>query len=129
MLFYQRGLTINNMFKYNAKVERVIDGDTIDAMIDLGFDTWVSKRIRFYGIDAPESRTRDLEEKKRGKAATAYLSAILDENNNEFILKSHGVGKFGRCLGELFVESLGDLSVQQQMINEGHGVSYHGGSR
>jgi len=122
-------LTINDMFKYNAKVERVIDGDTIDAMIDLGFDTWVSKRIRFYGIDAPESRTRDLEEKKRGKAATAYLSAILDENNNEFILKSHGVGKFGRCLGELFVESLGDLSVQQQMINEGHGVSYHGGSR
>ena len=122
-------LTINDMFKYNAKVERVIDGDTIDAMIDLGFDTWVSKRIRFYGIDAPESRTRDLEEKKRGKAATAYLSAILDEINNEFILKSHGVGKFGRCLGELFVESLGDLSVQQQMINEGHGVSYHGGSR
>ena len=122
-------LTINDMFKYNAKVERVIDGDTIDAMIDLGFDTWVSKRIRFYGIDAPESRTRDLEEKKRGKAATAYLSAILEENNNEFILKSHGVGKFGRCLGELFVESLGDLSVQQQMINEGHGVSYHGGSR
>jgi len=129
MLFYQMDLTINDMFKYNAKVERVIDGDTIDAMIDLGFDTWVSKRIRFYGIDAPESRTRDLEEKKRGKAATAYLSAILEENNNEFILKSHGVGKFGRCLGELFVESLGDLSVQQQMINEGHGVSYHGGSR
>lgn len=117
------------MFKYNAKVERVIDGDTIDAMIDLGFDTWISKRIRFYGIDAPESRTRDLEEKKRGKAATAYLTTILEENNNEFILKSHGVGKFGRCLGELFVESLGDLSVQQQMINEGHGVSYHGGSR
>lgn len=117
------------MFKYNAKVTRIIDGDTIDAMIDLGFNTWVSKRIRFYGIDTPESRTRDLEEKKRGKAATAYLTEILSANDNKFILQSHGVGKFGRCLGELFVESLGDLSVQEKMINEGHGVAYHGGSR
>ena len=117
------------MYKYNATVTRVIDGDTIDAMIDLGFDTWVSKRIRFYGINTPESRTRDLEEKKRGKAATAYLIEILEANDNKFVLQSHGVGKFGRCLGELFVESLGDLSVQQQMINEGHGVAYYGGAR
>jgi len=117
------------MFRYNAKVSRIIDGDTIDALIDLGFDTWVSKRIRFYGIDAPESRTRDLEEKKRGKAATAYLTKILEANDNTFVLQSHGVGKFGRCLGELFVETLGDVSVQQQMINEGHGVPYLGGAR
>ena len=117
------------MFIYDAKVDRIIDGDTIDAIIDLGFKTFVKKRIRFYGINAPESRTRDLEEKKRGKAATAYLTELLEANDNKFVLKSHGVGKFGRCLGELFVKSLGELSVQSQMINEGHGVEYLGGKR
>ena len=117
------------MFKYNALVERVIDGDTIVARIDLGFKTWVVKTIRFYGINTPESRTRDLEEKKRGKAATARLIEILDANDNKFVLQSHGVGKFGRCLGELFVETLGETSIQEQLITEGHGVPYFGGKR
>ena len=116
------------MFEYNATVKRVVDGDTIDAMVDLGFGTWKKVRIRFYGINAPESRTRDLEEKKRGLAAKDRLIEILKANDNKFMLKSHGVGKFGRCLGELFVES-SEESVQQILINEGHGVAYFGGKR
>ena len=117
------------MFEYNAVLDRVIDGDTVDATIDLGFDTWKKTRIRFYGINTPESRTRDLEEKKRGLAAKERLIEILKANDNKFDLKSHGVGKYGRCLGELFVETLGETSVQETLINEGHGVAYFGGKR
>jgi len=117
------------MFEYNAVLDRVVDGDTVDATIDLGFDTWKKTRIRFYGINTPESRTRDLEEKKRGLAAKDRLIEILKANDNKFVLKSHGVGKYGRCLGELYVETLGEVSVQQTLINEGHGVAYFGGKR
>jgi micrococcal nuclease len=117
------------MYTYKAECLRVVDGDTIDARIDLGFDTWKKIRIRFYGINTPESRTRDLEEKARGLAAKKRLQEILEINKNIFILKSHGVGKYGRCLGELFVETLGETSVQQTLINEGHGIEYFGGKR
>ena len=117
------------MFEYNAVLDRVVDGDTVDATIDLGFDTWKKTRIRFYGINAPESRTRDLEEKKKGLAAKERLIEILKAYDNKFVLKSHGVGKYGRCLGELYVETLGEVSVQQTLINEGHGVAYFGGKR
>ena len=117
------------MFEYNAVLDRVVDGDTVDATIDLGFDTWKKTRIRFYGINAPESRTRDLEEKKKGLAAKERLIEILKANDNKFVLKSHGVGKYGRCLGELYVETLGEISVQQTLINEGHGIAYFGGKR
>ena len=117
------------MYKYNAKVSRVVDGDTVDALVDLGFDTWKHVRIRMMGLNAPESRTRDLEEKKRGLAAKDRLIELLGTNDDKFILQSHGVGKYGRCLGELFVESLGETSVQETLINEGHGVAYFGGKR
>ena len=83
------------MFEYNATVIKVVDGDTIDAMIDLGFNTWKKVRIRMHGINAPESRTRDLEEKKKGLAAKARLIEMLEENENHFKLISHGVGKYG----------------------------------
>ena len=110
------------MYKYNAKLIRVIDGDTIDALIDLGFDVWVKKRIRLYGINAPESRTRDLSEKEKGLAAKARLLEILTAADDKFVLVSHGVGKYGRCLGELFIES--QESVNQMLINEGHAIVY-----
>lgn len=116
-------------WRYEAQLIRVIDGDTVDAMIDLGFSTHRSIRIRFYGINTPESRTRDKAEKKRGKAATARLVEILDAESGKFIVQSLGVGKYGRCLGVLFTESLGETSVQQTLINEGHGVEYFGGKR
>ena len=116
-------------WRYAAQLDRVIDGDTVDAMIDLGFSTHRKIRIRFYGINTPESRTRDKAEKKRGKAATARLQEILDAEEGAFVVRSFGVGKYGRGLGELFTESLGETSVQQTLINEGHGVEYFGGKR
>ena len=116
-------------WRYAAQLDRVIDGDTVDAMIDLGFSTHRKIRIRFYGINTPESRTRDKAEKKRGKAATARLQEILDAEEGAFVVRSFGVGKYGRCLGELFNESLGETSVQQTLINEGHGVEYFAGKR
>ena len=116
-------------WRYAAQLDRVIDGDTVDAMIDLGFSTHRKIRIRFYGINTPESRTRDLEEKKRGKAASARLREILDADEGAFVVQSLGVGKYGRCLGVLFTESLGETSVQQTLINEGHGKEYFGGKR
>jgi micrococcal nuclease len=116
------------MFEYNGKVKKIVDGDTIDAYIDLGFNVWVTKRIRFMGIDTPESRTRDLTEKRYGLGAKHRLIEILEAQGNTFKLKSHGTGKFGRVLGELFVDAF-DVSVNEQMIAEGHAVKYFGGSK
>ena len=111
------------MYKYNAKLDRVVDGDTIDALVDLGFDTWKKVRIRMMGMNAPESRTRDLEEKKLGLAAKARLIEMLGDG--VFTLQSHGVGKYGRCLGEIFRES--HISLNRQLINEGHATVYFRG--
>ena len=116
------------MFEYNATVTKVVDGDTIDAMVDLGFGTWKKVRIRMHGINAPESRTRDLEEKKKGLAAKARLIEMLEENEKHFILISHGVGKFGRCLGEIYIKGH-NTSLNKQLISEGHGTEYFGGKR
>ena len=111
---------------YSAKLVRVVDGDTADAMIDLGFNVWVKSRIRFYGVDTWESRTRDLEEKKKGLEAKAYVKDLL-ENSDEgkFSLISHGTGKYGRVLGELFVKGH-DNSVNEMLKIEGHAYEYHG---
>ena len=122
------------MYTYKAKLDRVIDGDTIDALIDLGFDVSIKKRIRFLGINTPESRTRDLEEKAKGLAAKDRVKQLLDGCDN-ITLKSHGVGKYGRCLGELFIdmvdgkECLTLESINKLLIKEGHAVEYHGGKR
>lgn len=109
------------MYDYKAKLLRVIDGDTIDAMIDLGFNTWIKKRVRLYGIDAPESRTKDLEEKRQGQAATKRLQELLASTNGELIIHSHGIGKYGRCLGTLFI---GECNINQQLLLEGHAEEY-----
>ena len=119
------------MYTYKIDVLRVIDGDTIDANIDLGFDVSVKKRIRFMGINTPESRTRDLEEKKRGLAAKARVCELLD-TATEVQLISHGVGKFGRCLGEIDFSCPDGLTMKnlnKQLIEEGHAVEYFGGKR
>ena len=122
------------MYQYKIELDRIIDGDTIDCYIDLGFDIKTKKRIRFIGINTPESRTRDLEEKKRGLAAKARLKEIL-EDANEIHLDSHGVGKYGRVLGNLHVDHVGNvksptmLNVNELLIKEGHAVEYHGGKR
>ena len=114
------------MYIYNAKLDRVVDGDTLDAIVDLGFDTWKHIRVRLVGINTPESRTRDLEEKARGLAAKDFVVEILKQHKNNFILHSQGVGKYGRCLGNIF---LGDTNLNDLLINEGHAVEYSGGKR
>tara|TARA_R100001443_G_scaffold39548_1_gene52894 strand:+ start:2019 stop:2387 length:369 start_codon:yes stop_codon:yes gene_type:complete len=122
------------MYIYKIKLDRVVDGDTIDAYIDLGFDISVKKRIRFMGINTPETRTKDLEEKAKGLAAKDRLKSIL-EGTNTIQLNSHGVGKFGRCLGEIHVDVLDGkdcltlVNVNKLLINEGHATEYHGGKR
>ena len=114
------------MYIYKAKCLRVVDGDTIDAQIDLGFDTHKVIRIRLVGVNAAESRTRDLEEKARGLAAKQFVKDSLSKHKNEFVLHSQGVGKYGRCLGEIF---LGDVKLNELLITEGHAVEYFGGKR
>ena len=122
------------MYTYNIELLRVVDGDTIDAKIDLGFDVSVKKRVRFLGVNAPESRTRDLEEKARGLAAKDRVKQLL-EGTKTIQLKSHGVGKYGRCLGELHIDVVDGQqkmtleSVNELLIKEGHAVEYHGGKR
>ena len=112
------------MYEYYAELRRVVDGDTVDALVDLGFDTWKKVRIRMHGMNAPESRTRDLEEKARGIAAKVRLEEHLE--SGQFTLQSMGVGKFGRCLGILYVN---DVNINKTLITEGHAVEYHGGKR
>ena len=116
-------------YGYKCKLDRVVDGDTCDALIDLGFDTYVKKRIRFYGVDTWESRTRNKEEKVKGLAAKAYTKDLL-ENSDEgkFLLKSHGVGKYGRVLGELFVKGH-ETSVNELLKENGHAYEYDGGKK
>ena len=122
------------MYNYKISPLKIIDGDTIDAEIDLGFDIKVKKRVRFMGINAPESRTRDLEEKAKGLAAKDRVKALLDGCKN-VQLKSHGIGKFGRCLGEIMLdmvdgsEKLTLVSLNELLISEGHAVEYHGVKR
>ena len=122
------------MYTYKISPLKVVDGDTIDAEIDLGFDIKIKKRVRFMGINAPESRTKDLEEKARGLAAKDRLKNLL-EGANMIQLKSHGVGKYGRCLGELHIDVVDGQdkmtleNVNELLIKEGHAVEYHGGKR
>ena len=119
---------------YRAKLERVVDGDTVDAMIDVGFDTWVKRRIRFMGVDTWECRTRNKEEKVKGLAAKARTTELLTEvttQPNYFRLTSHGVGKYGRVLGELFVNDIeeNEININQELIDECTAYDYHGDTK
>ena len=118
-----------NKYEYTAKLDRVVDGDTCDALIDLGFDTWVKKRIRFKGVDTWECRTRDKEEKVKGLAAKAFTKDLLENSDDgKFALRSHGVGKYGRVLGELFVKGE-TKSVNDLLLENGHAYEYEGGKK
>jgi len=119
---------------YRAKLDRVVDGDTIDAMIDVGFDIWVKKRIRDMGVDTWEARTRDLDEKKKGLAAKARNKELLEKvsaKSGYFRLKSYGVGKYGRVLGELFIMDANgvQMNINETLIKEGHAYVYDGGKK
>ena len=118
-----------NKYEYSAKLQRVVDGDTCDALIDLGFDTWVKKRIRFKGVDTWECRTRDKEEKVKGLAAKEFTKNLLENSDGgKFAIRSHGVGKYGRVLGELFVKGE-EKSLNQLLLENGHAYEYEGGKK
>ena len=91
------------MYYYKAEVTRIIDGDTIDVTIDLGFSVATKARLRLYGINTPESRTRDKAEKKRGKAATARLQELIAKNKGWVYMQSREKGKYGRYLAEIYI--------------------------
>ena len=119
------------MHEYKCTILRVVDGDTVDVDIDLGFGVWLRKeRVRLHGIDTPESRTRDLEEKKYGYAAKDYLTGMLDDEL--IMLKTHKdkAGKYGRILGELWrTTDFADQSINEYMIEKHHAVRYMGQSK
>ena len=119
---------------YRGKLERVVDGDTIDALIDVGFDIWVKKRIRYKGIDAWESRTRNLAEKAKGLEAKDRNRELLEKVSDKpgyFLLKSYGVGKYGRVLGEIFIRDVegNEMMINETLVTEGHGYVYEGGKK
>ena len=116
------------MHEYKVKIRRIVDGDTVDVDIDLGFDTILSKqRIRLYGIDTPESRTRDKEEKFYGKLSAKFLKEQC-KNSSEIFLKTYldKKGKFGRILGELIVDG---VNINKMMIEKYMAVEYYGQSK
>tara|TARA_Y100001973_G_C5193080_1_gene332271 strand:+ start:2212 stop:2601 length:390 start_codon:yes stop_codon:yes gene_type:complete len=119
---------------YRAKLDRVVDGDTVDALIDVGFDIWFKKRIRFKGVDTWESRTRNLEEKALGLKAKARTKELLEKISSKsgyFRLKSYGLGKYGRVLGEIFImdDKGKQWNVNETLIKEGHAYVYDGGTK
>jgi micrococcal nuclease len=117
-----------------TEINRVLDGDTIDVTIDLGFDLYKKERVRIAGIDTPEKRTRDLEEKALGIDATNYLKKKLEDTiagDEELTIRTElkgGMGKYGRLLGWLYIGE-DTLSVNEVMIDEGYAWCYDGGTK
>ena len=117
-----------------VKINRVVDGDTIDVTIDLGFDLSKKERVRVAGVDTPEKRTRDLEEKALGKDATNWLKEKLEgavAGDDDLIIRTElvgGVGKYGRLLGWLYIGDA-ELSLNEKMIEEGYAWAYDGGTK
>ena len=124
------------MYEYRIKIVKVVDGDTVDVDIDLGFGmTYKKQRVRMMGIDTPESRTRDLVEKQFGKASKKHIKKLL-ESADKLTLVSHDKGKFGRILGEIFAHYNdghpvygNEISVNQQMIDDHMAAPYSGQSK
>ena len=123
---------------YNFRVieiNRVVDGDTIDVTIDLGFDLYKKERVRVAGVDTPEKRTRDLEEKELGIEATNWLKEALDgaiAGDDDLVIRTElvgGVGKYGRLLGWLYIGGDAATSLNEQMIEEGYAWAYDGGTK
>ena len=123
-----------SVYEYKCKIVKVIDGDTTDVDIDLGFGVWLKKqRIRFYGIDTPESRTRDLEEKKYGLMAKEVVLSYLPVGSTQTLrTKQDGKGKYGRILGEFLIhdgKTDSQMTINNWMIREHYAVAYFGQSK
>ena len=120
------------MYEYRCKIVKIIDGDTVDVDIDLGFGVWLHKeRIRLYGIDTPESRTRDLDEKKYGLIAKSWIEKFMPLGSTQtLITQKDKSGKFGRILGKFRVnDGSYDIILNDWMITNHHAVAYYGQSK
>ena len=116
------------MYEYSCEVKRVVDGDTVDVILDLGFDVSYSTRVRLYGIDTPESRTRNKDEKARGKMAGSFLEEAIEDGEKIVIqtkLKD-SKGKYGRVLGDVVVDG---VNINELMVKCHLAVAYHGQSK
>ena len=118
------------MYEYKCKVTRVVDGDTCDVVLDLGFSIEYRDRVRLMGIDTHESRTRNKVEKKLGLASKARLKELCTKHKGNLILRTskEGKGKFGRILGSLY-PSGSNVSLNDMLVSEGHARPYYGGSK
>tara|TARA_R110000772_G_scaffold6697_1_gene23377 strand:+ start:70 stop:477 length:408 start_codon:yes stop_codon:yes gene_type:complete len=115
------------MYEYECTIRRVVDGDTIDVDVDLGFGTWrCSERIRLYGVDTPECRTRDAEEKAAGLLAKKFVEHVLHVGGT-YKLQTREKGKFGRFLGVIFISAR--TSINATLVSERLAVAYHGQSK
>jgi micrococcal nuclease len=124
------------MYEYQCKIVRVVDGDTADVDIDLGFGVWMKEqRVRFYGVDTPESRTSDKEEKIYGLSAKHFVENLLPKGSTQTLrTRKDGVGKYGRILGEFLVESEWEgktiqTTVNDELIKTHNAVKYFGQSK
>jgi micrococcal nuclease len=116
------------MYEYKvSKIARVVDGDTLDVIIDLGFGLFKKERVRVAGIDTPECRTRDLVEKKYGLEAKEFMKQLLKQSKN-LIIRTEKDGKYGRCLGWIYTEG-NHMSLNEQMIEMGYAFPYDGGTK
>jgi|TARA_X000001316_G_C908227_1_gene24283 micrococcal nuclease len=116
------------MYEYSCTVDRVVDGDTIDVVLDLGFDIMFKSRVRLYGIDTPESRTRDKDEKVRGKMAGSFLKRAV-KNGTKVVIQTKlkdSRGKYGRVLGNVIVDG---LNINETMVKNYLAVAYFGQSK
>ena len=117
-----------------TEINKVVDGDTIDVTIDLGFDLYKKERVRIAGVDTPEKRTRDFEEKELGLDATNWMKENLEgaiDGDDELTIRTElkgGVGKYGRLLGWLYVGDE-EISLNELMIQEGYAWAYDGGTK
>ena len=114
------------MYEYACKVERVVDGDTVDVVIDLGFDIHFATRVRLYGMDTPESRTRNKDEKVRGYMSKDFLEEWMEKDDVIIRTRRDKKGKFGRVLGEMLVRG---ENINKLMIKECLAVEYYGQSK
>ena len=119
------------MYQYNCRIVKVVDGDTVDVDIDLGFGIWIkNERVRLYGIDAPESRTSDKEEKKYGLASKKFVIKMMPVGSMQILnTMKDGVGKYGRVLGDFLLPNCNQKSLNEMMIENCHAVKYHGQSK
>ena len=117
-----------------TKIDKVLDGDTIDVTIDLGFDLYKKERVRIAGVDTPEKRTRNLEEKELGIHATNWLKEKLEstlDGDDQLFIRTElvgGTGKYGRLLGWCYIGD-SEVSLNEQMITEGYAWEYDGGTK